>query len=130
MTTPQPPAEAFARLGRWYAEVRERRGFTQELVARAAGLSESRVRQIERARYGPPPEDTRRRMEAALGLPRDSSGAVLADLPSGVDLADLPPITETDDTGAERVVYAGPVDPERLARAGEQLRARYLRSPA
>lgn len=121
--------DAWVRLGRWYHDVRKARHFTQAQVAAMMGMSESRVRQIEGARVARSvPEDTRRLMEAALGLPLGSSESVLADLPSGVDLAKLPPITLTDDSGGQSVVYAGRVDPDLLKRAAKELAGRYLPS--
>lgn len=127
MRTPEEQRDAWARLGRWYADVRNARGFTQAEVAAMIGLSESRIRQIERARVAKSvPDDTRRLLEAALGVPAGTSEAVLADLPPGVDLTALPPITLTDDAGGQRVVYAGKVDPELLKAAARELAGKYL----
>lgn len=122
--------DAWVRLGRFYRDVRERgRKFTQAQVAAMMGMSESRVRQIEGARVAKTvPEETRRLFEAALGLPVGVSESVLAGLPSGVDVANLPPITLTDDAGGQTIVYAGKPDPELLKRAAQELAGRYLPS--
>lgn len=129
MRSPEEQHEAWVRLGRWYKAVREARHFTQRQVADMVGLSEPRIRQIEGARGANSVPDSRRRlMEAALGIPAGSSESVLAGLPSGVDLAKLPPITLTDDAGGQTIVYAGPVNSDLLKQAAAELAEKYLRT--
>ena len=131
--TPAWNDAAWAKLGVWLRSVRSRRGFTQSRVAQLAGMSESRYRQIETGRttagkpLGRPSPDALLHLEAALAVPRGSCRLVLDGADPEVDLAALPPIELREDTapGGQRVIYAGPVDPDLLQQAADQLAALY-----